>query len=325
MASLPDLSVDIGGLKIKNPVITASGTFGYGTELSPFYDPSFLGAMIVKGLSLRPMPGNPPPRIVETPCGLLNAIGLANIGIDAFIQEKLPSLVTIKTPIIVNIYGHTIKEYAEMAKRIERVGGIAAIEINISCPNVEEGGMAFGTDPGPAAMVTDRVVKNTTKPVIVKLTPNVTDISTIAKAVESAGAQAISVTNTLLGMAVDVGTRRPKLANVIGGLSGPAIKPIALYLAHRVVTAVTIPVIGLGGIMDYQDALEFLLVGARAIQVGTANLINPKTAIEIVDGLTNFCVREKISNINEIIGGLETAEIPHGRQLSTDTTKGRRS
>jgi dihydroorotate dehydrogenase (NAD+) catalytic subunit len=310
MASLPDLSVDIGGLKIKNPVITASGTFGYGTELSPFYDPSLLGAMIVKGLSLRPMPGNPPPRIVETPCGLLNAIGLANIGIDAFIQEKLPSLVTIKTPIIVNIYGHTIKEYAEMAKRIERVGGIAAIEINISCPNVEEGGMAFGTDPGSAAMVTDRVVKNTTKPVIVKLTPNVTDISTIAKAVESAGAQAISVTNTLLGMAVDIGTRRPKLANVVGGLSGPAIKPIALYLAHRVVTAVTIPVIGLGGIMDYQDALEFLLVGARAIQVGTANLINPKIAIEIVDGLTNFCVRERISNINEIIGGLETAEIP---------------
>ena len=305
MASLPDLSVYIGGLKIKNPVITASGTFGYGTELTPFYDPSLLGAIIVKGLSLRPMPGNPPPRTVETPCGLLNAIGLANIGIDAFIEERLPSLVNIKTPIITNIYGHTIKEYAEMAKRIETIDKIAAIEINISCPNVEKGGMAFGTDPNTAAMVTDQVVKNTTKPIIVKLTPNVTDISTIARAVESAGAQAISVTNTLLGMAVDVATRRPKLANIIGGLSGPAIKPIALYLVHKVVSSVKIPVIGLGGIMDYRDALEFLLVGARAIQVGTANLINPKAAIEILNDLTDFCVREEVSNINEIIGELE--------------------
>ena len=306
MAFLPDLSVDIGGLKIKNPVITASGTFGYGNELTPFYDPSLLGAIIVKGLSLKPMPGNPPPRIAETPCGLLNAIGLANIGIEAFIEERLPSLVKIKAPIITNIYGHNIKEYAEIAKRIEKVDRIAGIEINISCPNVEEGGMAFGTDPDTAAMVTNQVVKNTTKPVIVKLTPNVTDITIIAKAVESAGAQAISVTNTIMGMAVDVTTRRPKLTNIIGGLSGPAIKPIALYLVHKVVANVRIPVIGLGGIMDYHDALEFLLIGARAIQVGTANLINPKAAIEIVNGLNDFCVREKISNINGIIGSLKT-------------------
>jgi dihydroorotate dehydrogenase (NAD+) catalytic subunit len=308
MAFLPDLSVDIGGLKIKNPVITASGTFGYGNELTPFYDPSLLGAIIVKGLSLKPMPGNPPPRIAETPCGLLNAIGLANIGIEAFIEERLPSLVKIKAPIITNIYGHNIKEYAEIAKRIEKVDRISAIEINISCPNVEEGGMAFGTDPDTAAMVTNQVVKNTTKPVIVKLTPNVTDITIIAKAVESAGAQAISVTNTIMGMAVDVTTRRPKLANIIGGLSGPAIKPIALYLVHKVVANVRIPVIGLGGIMDYHDALEFLLIGARAIQVGTANLINPKAAMEIVNGLTDFCIREKISNINEIIGSLVTSQ-----------------
>ena len=306
MVSQPDLSVNIGGLKIKNPVITASGTFGYGNELTPFYDPSLLGAIIVKGLSLKPIPGNPPPRIVETPCGLLNAIGLANIGIEAFIEEKLPSLVKIKTPIITNIYGHSIKEYAEMAKRIESVDRIAAIEINISCPNVEQGGMAFGTDPDTAAMVTGQVVKNTTKPVIVKLTPNVTDISTIARAVESAGAQAISITNTFLGMSVDVATRQPKLANIIGGLSGPAIKPMALYLVHKVVASVSIPVIGLGGIMDYQDALEFLLVGASAIQVGTANFINPKAAIEIVNDLTDYCLREKVSNINEIIGGLKT-------------------
>jgi len=306
MVSQPDLSVTIGTLKIKNPVITASGTFGYANELIPFFDPSLLGAIIVKGLSLQPMPGNPPPRIIETPCGLLNAIGLANIGIEIFIQEKLPSLINIKAPIIINIYGHTIKEYAEMAKRIENVDRIAAIEINISCPNVEKGGMAFGTDPDAAARVTDQVVKNTTKPVIVKLTPNVTDIASIARAVESAGAQAISVTNTFLGMAVDVATRQPKLTNITGGLSGPAIKPMALYLVHKVVTNVTIPVIGVGGIIDYQDALEFIIVGASAIQVGTANFINPKAAIEIVRDLTDYCVREEVSNINQIIGSLKT-------------------
>ena len=306
MVSQPDLSVTIGTLKIKNPVITASGTFGYANELIPFFDPSLLGAIIVKGLSLQPMPGNPPPRIIETPCGLLNAIGLANIGIEIFIQEKLPSLINIKAPIIINIYGHTIKEYAEMAKRIENVDRIAAIEINISCPNVEKGGMAFGTDPDAAARVTDQVVKNTAKPVIVKLTPNVTDIASIARAVESAGAQAISVTNTFLGMAVDVATRQPKLTNITGGLSGPAIKPMALYLVHKVVTNVTIPVIGVGGIIDYQDALEFIIVGASAIQVGTANFINPKAAIEIVRDLTDYCVREEVSNINQIIGSLKT-------------------
>jgi len=304
MGITPALSVDIGGLRIKNPVITASGTFGYGTELSPFFDPSRLGAIIVKGLSLRPIPGNPPPRIVETPCGLLNSIGLANIGIEAFIEEKLPSLRTIETPIITNIYGHSIEEYGELATRIESVDGISAIEINISCPNVDKGGMVFGTDPETAAMVTDRVVKNTTKPVIVKLTPNVTDSTAIAKAVESAGAGALSVTNTFLGMSVDIATRRPKLANTVGGLSGPAIKPMALYLTHRAAEAVKIPIIGLGGIMDYQDAIEFLLVGARAIQVGTANFINPRAAIEIVDGLMDFCERENINDINDLIGSL---------------------
>ena len=304
MGITPALSVDIGGLRIKNPVITASGTFGYGTELSPFFVPSRLGAIIVKGLSLRPIPGNPPPRIVETPCGLLNSIGLANIGIEAFIEEKLPSLRTIETPIITNIYGHSVEEYGELARRIESVDGISAIEINVSCPNVDKGGMAFGTDPETAAMVTDRVVKNTTKPVIVKLTPNVTDITAIAKAVESAGAGALSVTNTFLGMSVDIATRRPKLANRAGGVSGPAIKPMALYLVHRAVEAVKIPIIGLGGIMDYRDAIEFLLVGARAIQVGTANFINPKAALEIVNGLMDFCERENINDINDLIGSL---------------------
>lgn len=306
MAASPDLSVDIGGLRIKNPVIAASGTFGYGTEMSPFYDPSLLGAIIVKGLSLRPIPGNPPPRTAETPCGLLNSIGLANIGIDAFINEKLLPLDNIRTTIITNIYGWTIEEYGELAKRIEKVDRISAIEINISCPNVDKGGMVFGTDPDTAAMVTDQVVRNTTKPVIVKLTPNVTDITVIARAVESAGAQALSVGNTFLGMSVDVATRRPRLANIVGGLSGPAIKPMALYRVYKVVNTVSIPVIGVGGIVDYHDALEFLLVGARAIQVGTANFINPRAAIEIARGLNDFCVRENVNNIIQIIGSLIT-------------------
>lgn len=304
MGIKPDLSVDIGGLRIKNPVIAASGTFGYGSELSPFYNPSLLGAIVVKGLSLKPIPGNPPPRIVETPCGLLNSIGLANIGIDAFIEEKLPLLANTTAPVIVNIYGHTVGEYSELARRIEEVDGISAIEVNISCPNVDKGGMVFGTDPETAAMVTDRVVKNTTKPVIVKLTPNVGDITVIAKAVESAGAGALSLTNTFLGMSVDIASRRPKLANRVGGLSGPAIKPMALYLTYRAVEAVKIPVIGLGGIMNHRDAIEFLLVGARAIQVGTANFINPRAALEIVHGLMDFCERKNIHDINHLIGSL---------------------
>jgi len=305
MSELPDMSVDIGGLVLKNPVITASGTFGYGNELEPLLNPSSLGAIIVKGLSIRPIPGNPPPRIVETPCGLLNSIGLANIGVNAFIKEKLPALQKISAPIIANIYGHTVREYAEIAKIIENTEKISAVEVNISCPNVEKGGMSFGTDTYTAATVTEHVKNNTTKPVIVKLTPNVTDISMIAMAVESAGAQAVSVTNTLLGMAVDISTRRPRLSNIVGGLSGPAIKPIALYLVNKVAASVKIPVIGLGGIMDYKDALEFFIVGARAIQVGTGTFINPRTAIEVAHDLYDFCLREKIYNIKEIIGSLK--------------------
>lgn len=306
MAECPDLSVEIAGLRLKNPVITASGTFGYGTELRDFFDPSLLGAIIVKGLSLKPMPGNPPPRTAETPCGLLNSIGFANIGMEAFIEQKLPLLAEVDAPIITNIYGHSAREYGEVARRVDSVKEIAAIEVNISCPNVEEGGMAFGTDPSTATLVTEEVAKNTTKPIIVKLTPNVTDISIIARAVESAGAQALSITNTFLGMAVDIDSRRPSLANVVGGLSGPAIKPMALYLVHKVVETVGIPVIGLGGIMDYRDALEFLLVGARAVQVGTANFVNPRAAVEIVQGLRDFCLREGLNSISEIIGGLRT-------------------
>lgn len=305
MTITPDLSVDIAGLRLKNPVISASGTFGYGSELTSFYDPSVLGAIVVKGLSLKPMPGNPSPRIVETPCGLLNSIGLANIGIEAFITEKLPLLPAAAVPIIANIYGHTVQDYGELARRIEEAGEISAIEVNISCPNVDQGGMVFGANPETAAMVTEAVAMHTTKPVIVKLTPNAADIMVIAKAVESAGAGALSVTNTFLGMSVDTASRRPKLASRVGGLSGPAIKPMALYLTAKAVEAVKIPVIGLGGIMDHHDALEFLLVGARAVQVGTANFINPRAALEIVNGIRDFCEQENISDINKFIGSLQ--------------------
>ncbi len=301
----PDLSVALGPLKLKNPVLTASGTFGYGQEFLDIIDPNILGGIVVKGLSLKPRAGNPPPRIIETPCGMLNSIGLANIGLDAFLQEKLPWLRDLNTNVIVNIYGHSINEYGALASSLKGIKEIAALEVNISCPNVEKGGMAFGTDPDASARVTEEVLKNSDKPVIVKLSPNVTDIRVIAKAVENAGAHAISLINTLTGMAIDIKTRAPKLANVSGGLSGPAIKPVALYLVYQVVRAVNIPVIGGGGIMDYQDALEFLLAGASAIQVGTAIFVNPGAISDIIEGLSTYCKTEGIFEIKTIIGDLK--------------------
>lgn len=302
----PDLRVSMGPLELKNPVLAASGTFGYGEEFEDIVDPNHLGGIVVKGLSLHPIAGNAPPRIVETPCGMLNAIGLANIGLEAFLKEKVPWLQTLDTTVIVNIYGHTMNEYEAVAKGLKGIEGISAIEVNISCPNVERGGMAFGTDPEVSAEVTKAVVKNYDKPVIVKLSPNVTDIVLIAKAVERAGAHAISLINTLTGMAVDVETRRPRLKNVSGGLSGPAIRPIAVHMVHKVVQSVGIPVIGIGGITDHCDALEFLIVGATAVQVGTANFINPKATVDIIEGLRSYCVAEKISRIRDIIGTLKT-------------------
>ncbi len=302
----PDLSVELGPLTLKNPVMTASGTFGYGREYGAFVNPGLLGAVVVKGLSLRPMAGNPPPRTVETPCGMLNAIGLANIGLEEFLAEKLPGLRDLGTEVIVNIYGHHMEEYGELAASLKGVEGVSALEVNISCPNVDRGGMAFGTDPGISARVTETVLGKTDKPVIVKLSPNVTDIRAVARAVEGAGAHALSLINTLTGMAVDVETRRPRLANVSGGLSGPAIKPIALHMVHQVVRSVSIPVIGIGGIMDYRDALEFLVVGARAIQVGTASFVNPRAALDILEGLEGYCSEKGIPRIRDIIGTLVT-------------------
>ncbi len=306
-SSQPDLRVKLGPLELKNPVMTASGTFGYGQEFEPLVDLNLLGAIIVKGLSLEPKAGNPPPRIVETPCGMLNAIGLANIGLETFTKEKLPWLQSLDTEVIVNIYGHSIDEYGELAAALRDVDGISALEVNISCPNVECGGMVFGKDPDVSGKVTERVVKNTDKPVIVKLSPNVTDIRLVAKAVEGAGAHALSLINTLTGMAIDIESRRPRLANISGGLSGPAIRPIAVHMVYQVVKTVDIPVIGVGGIMDHRDALEFLIAGARAIEVGTASFVNPRATLDILDGISKFCEERGIGHIDELIGSLRAA------------------
>ena len=298
------LEVDLGFIKLKNPVIAASGTFGYGEEVRNFIDPSLLGGFVTKGLSIKPKQGNPPPRTCETACGMLNSIGLENIGIESFLKEKLPTIRAYDTAVIVNIFGESISEYAEAASMLRGVKEISAIEINISCPNVKKGGMLFGTDPKLSFQVTEAVLKETDKPVIVKLSPNVTDITIIAKAVEEAGAHAISLINTLTGMAVDIEKRKPVLGNIVGGLSGPAIKPVALYMTYRVVNSVSIPVIGGGGIFNYKDALEFLIVGARAVQVGTANLVNPKACLSIIEGLSQYCAEKGIQRIQDIVGSL---------------------
>ncbi len=299
-----DLRVSIGSLDLKNPVMTASGTFGYAREFEPYVNLERLGAVVVKGLSLEPRAGNPPPRIIETSCGMLNAIGLENIGVERFISEKMKSLQGINVPVMVNILGDTLEEYREIAKRLNGVPGVAGIEVNISCPNVKKGGVAFGTVPEMAAAVTAAVKENSLVPVIVKLSPNVTDITLIARAVEDAGADAVSLINTLIGMAIDHRSRRPQLANVIGGLSGPAIKPVALRMVYQVAQAVSIPVIGIGGIESTEDVLEFMLAGATAVQIGTANFVNPRASEEAVDGLARYVAEQKMGSIRELIGGL---------------------
>lgn len=296
----PDLSVKFCGLTLKNPVLLASGTCGYGAEISDIIDLNLLGGIVVKGISIRPKTGNPPPRIVETPSGLLNSIGLENVGVEAFLRDKLPWLRNLQTHIFVNILGDTLEEYAELASILNEQKGISGIEVNISCPNVKSGGVAFGTDAVAAAEVTRAVKEVSRLPVIIKLSPNVTDITAIARAVEHAGADAISLINTLLGMAIDIQKRRPVLANVFGGLSGPAIKPIALRMVWQTVRAVSIPVIGIGGIVTAKDALEFLMAGAAAVQIGTATLINPKTAQEITAGIENYMKEKGLTKLSEL-------------------------
>jgi len=286
--------------------MVASGTFGYGEEYADFLELGQLGAVVVKGISLRPRPGNPPPRLVETPSGMINAIGLENVGIAIFLTEKLPYLRAQQVPVIVNILGNTVEEYAELASRLDGVDGIAALEINISCPNVKKGGVLFGTNPEAAAGVVQAVRRATALPLITKLTPNVTDIRAIARAAVDAGSDMLSCINTVAAVAVDIFSRRPKLANIVGGLSGPAIKPIALRCTYEVLQVVACPVIGIGGIMTATDALEFLLLGARAIQVGTANFINPRVTLEIIKGMERFLRVEGLENIEDFIGALDT-------------------
>jgi dihydroorotate dehydrogenase (NAD+) catalytic subunit len=304
--SKPDLTVEIAGIKLRNPVMTASGTFGYGSEFADYMDLESIGAIITKGLSLRPKAGNRTPRIVETPAGMLNAIGLQNVGIDAFISEKLPFLRKINTPVIVNVYGNSLEEYGELAERIDKIPEVAAIEVNISCPNVKQGGIVFGTDPKAAFEVVALVRESTIKPVIVKLSPNVTNVVEMAQASIDAGADAVSLINTLTGMAIDLEKRRPVLANVTGGLSGPAIKPVALRMVWQVAKAVAVPVIGIGGITSARDALEFIVAGATAVQIGTANFLDPKAAQTIASDMERYLSENGISHIKDIIGTLET-------------------
>lgn len=301
-----DLSVSIADIEMKNPVMVASGTFGYGEEYAPYVNINKLGAIIVKGLSLTPRNGNPPPRIVETEAGMLNSIGLQNIGINAFINEKLPFLKKYDTKVIVNFFGDSIDEYCEIAKMAGSAPGIHGLEMNISCPNKQEGWLEFGTNPDLTFRVVSAVRKNTNLPLIVKLSPNVTDITVIARSAAEAGADAISLINTLSGMAIDIETRRPKLANIIGGLSGPAIKPVALKMVWQVARSIKLPVIGIGGIMTYKDAIEFMIAGASAVQVGTANFVDPAVTEKIIDGLKLYCEQKSIKAIKEITGSIVT-------------------
>ncbi len=304
-----NLSVNLAGIQMKNPVMVASGTFGCGEEYDEFIDLRELGAIVTKSVTLLPRVGNPPPRIIETPAGMLNAIGLQNVGLERFISEKMPFLRKTGVPVIASISGKDVSEYVELAARLSEIEGIAGLEVNISCPNVSQGGMMFGADSRITHNLVEAVRRSTRLPLIAKLSPNVTDITEIASAAEEAGADALSLINTLLGMAIDIHTRQPKLANVTGGLSGPAVRPIALRMVWQVSSAVGLPVIGMGGIMTAEDALEFMIAGAQAIAVGTANFVNPLATMEIISGIRDFMLQNHISDLNELVGGLQKPEI----------------
>jgi len=302
----PDLSVELGPLRLRNPVLAASGTFGYGLEFAPFLDLEELGGFVTKGLSPRPREGNPPARITETPAGMLNTIGLQNVGVDAFIDEKLPALRGHDTAVIANVFGETEAEYVEVCRKLDDSDGLAGIELNVSCPNVEHGGMVFGNDHRELARVTGACRKATRLPLIVKLSPNVTDIRDTARAAESEGADILSLVNTFVGMAIDVERRRPVLAKICGGLSGPAIRPLAVRLTWQVAQAVKIPLMGMGGIETARDALEFILAGAGAVQVGTANFVHPDATVRVLRGLTDYLSDNGIGTIRELVGALRT-------------------
>lgn len=300
----PNLKVKIGSLELKNPVTVASGTFGSGEEYRGLVDLNRLGAIVTKSITLRPREGNPPPRLVETPSGMLNSIGLQNDGIDAFIRDKVPFLNKVKAAVIVSIAAHSVEDYAAIAGKLDRLKRADAIEINISCPNVK-GGLEFSREPASTSAVVSAVRRKTSKPVITKLSPNVKDICEIAAAAQEAGSDAVSLVNTFTGMAVDIGTRTPVLGNIVGGLSGPAIRPIALRMVWEAARKLRIPVIGMGGIMDHEDALGFLIAGASAVQIGTANFVNPKAAAEIIAGIEDYMRRNKMENMKELVGCLK--------------------
>lgn len=304
MASV-DMNVNLGGLRMKNPVTVASGTFGAGEEYADFFDVSRLGAITTKGVSAEPWAGNDAPRIAETASGMLNSIGLQNPGVEAFCSHQLEFLGQQDTSVIVNVSGHSLDEYVAVVERLEDEPVVDAYEVNISCPNVDAGGMAFGVDAGLAAQVTRQVRAVTKRPVIMKLSPNVTDIAAIARAVEEAGADAVSLVNTLLGMAIDARTRKPKLARVVGGLSGPAIKPVALRMVWEVYNAVDIPILGMGGICTGTDAVEFMLAGATAVAVGAANFADPLASMRVLEGIEDYCARTGVSAARDLIGKLE--------------------
>ncbi len=299
-----NLKVNLGKLKLKNPVMTASGTFGYGVEYSKFVDLNNLGAVVVKGISLKPADGNPSPRIFETPCGMLNAIGLQNIGLKAFIRERLPYLKQFDTKIIVNILGSSVEEYIKLAEKLQEAG-VDAVELNVSCPNVKRGGIIFGTDQKALQELIAHVRKRVSIPLITKLSPNVADIKEFAKIAENGGSDIISLINTLTGMSINVRTRSPRLANITGGLSGPAIRPIAVRMVWECYKIVGVPIIGMGGIISAEDALEFILAGASAIAVGTANFVNPKATRQIIDGIKSFMSEENIGDIRKLVGGVK--------------------
>ncbi|MCJ7586589.1 MAG: dihydroorotate dehydrogenase [Candidatus Aminicenantes bacterium] len=303
---MSDLSVDLGFLKLKNPILAASGTFGYGLEFEPFLDLNRLGGFVVKGLYYGPREGNPPPRLVETPSGLINAIGLQGIGVEAFIAKVLPKLQALDTAVIVNVCGASEEEYVRVVEALDAEEGIAACEINISCPNVNKDGACPAFSPESTRAVVREVKRASRRPVIVKLSPNVTNIVEIALAAQEAGADAIALVNTFLAMAIDVETRRPKLGNVLGGLSGPAIKPIALRMVYQVASRVKVPVIGMGGIWSGADVLEFMIAGARAVQVGTANLVDPDACLRILGEVEDFCRRKGIERLEDIIATVKT-------------------
>ncbi len=301
----PDLSVEVAGIRLKNPVIAASGTFGYGVEFAHLFDLNGLGGLVVKGLSREPMPGNEPVRIVETAAGMVNAIGLQNIGVHAFVREKLPELRPFQTAVFANVFGSCAGDYVEVIRVLEDHEGLAGYELNISCPNTRHGGISFGADPRLTHEVTAAARAAARRPLLVKLSPNVTDITVFAKAAEEAGADAISLVNTFVAMAIDLDARRPALANVTGGLSGPAIKPIALRMVYQVAQAVRIPVIGMGGIAKGEDALEFMLAGAAAVEVGTASYVDPLALPRIVGEIEQYCRKRKIEAVRTLTGGLK--------------------